>query len=413
MAQTMDIVFLGTCSAMPTTTRNMSCTAIRMDASVWMFDCGEGTQHQLLKSQLKLGKVERIFITHLHGDHMFGLPGLLCTLSGAASENAVVQVVGPVGLKQYLMTALHISRSVMGTKLEIVELHFDSSTVGQPCHIPEGAITFSSTDLLRDPQTNLWHIPIYDERLTVVAGEIKHSIPSLGYILQEVDQPGKLEPKLVIPHLERNKKALIETGIKNPMSLLSNLKDGKPINLPDGTIIEPKDVLGPRRAGRKIVVLGDTSDASALFDAAADCDVLIHECTNAWLEADQNRADFKQSKSQSKSQNGKTPTPDDTDKESKRPGRSIESCSCSQENEEVAIEHGHSTPEIAGRAAKATKARMLLMNHFSARYKGDESAESLTVMKEIEQLAKKEAGEGCEVIAARDFMTVSVKSRAC
>ena len=79
------ITFMGTSSAQPSATRNMSSLCFQMDGDIWLFDCGEGTQHQIRKSDVKASKIQAIFITHNHGDHLFGLPGLLCTMSGGIS----------------------------------------------------------------------------------------------------------------------------------------------------------------------------------------------------------------------------------------------------------------------------------------------------------------------------------------
>ena len=113
----MKLHFLGTASGFPTPGRNVSSTCLQLsDGQVWMFDCGESTQVQVQKSKLKVDKISKIFITHLHGDHLFGLPGLLCFLSnGLDSELAskmVVDIYGPIGLKKYLITCLELSGSM-------------------------------------------------------------------------------------------------------------------------------------------------------------------------------------------------------------------------------------------------------------------------------------------------------------
>ena len=89
MSHEVILTFLGTASAQPSTTRNMSCLCVRFDGDIWMFDCGEASQHQIRKSDVKLAKLQNVFITHNHGDHLFGLPGLLCTLSGSITGSFV------------------------------------------------------------------------------------------------------------------------------------------------------------------------------------------------------------------------------------------------------------------------------------------------------------------------------------
>ena len=168
----------------------------------------------------------------------------------------------------------------------------------------------------------------------------------------------------------KHKAAFAQLGVKQPMALMKDLKEGKEVQLPDGSIIDPKLVIGPSKPGRKIVILGDTSDSHSLEVAGVDCDLLVHEATNA-------------------------KTKDET--------KSFE------EVEQNAIEHGHSTPQMAGRFARKLRAKQLLLNHFSARYKGDQSEESRAVMKEIEELAKEAFGSE-NVIATYDhFSTIIPK----
>lgn len=143
MAAEMQLTFLGTSSAQPSTTRNLSGLALRLDGEVWLFDCGEGTQYQFQKtSSIKLSKVTCIFITHLHGDHVFGLPGLLCSLGGVigggggAAEDGtavaeldveslpVIDIVGPEGLREFIRTSLSRSYSMLSYRLRMHELHW-------------------------------------------------------------------------------------------------------------------------------------------------------------------------------------------------------------------------------------------------------------------------------------------------
>ena len=120
----MEIHFLGTGAANPSPTRGASSLVVRLpNGSCWMFDCGEGTQTQLMKSNIRPGKLDKIFITHLHGDHVFGLPGLLCTISLNCLEGrSAIDVYGPRGIGQYLTTALTLSSSELNLPCIIHEI---------------------------------------------------------------------------------------------------------------------------------------------------------------------------------------------------------------------------------------------------------------------------------------------------
>jgi ribonuclease Z len=202
--------------------------------------------------------------------------------------------------------------------------------------------------------------------LSVSAAPILHSVPCIGYVVQEKPVPGKMDPKLYIPHLKR-------TG--TPMSVLSRLQQGESVELSDGTVLK-----GPeRRPGRKIVILGDTYDPSPIIPIAMDADLLIHEATNAYLP-------------------GVDPNT--------KPSDTYEIV------EERAKSRGHSTPQMAGAFATEIRARKLVLNHFSARYAGNDDVDeqAAQVMGAIRNLAEKNYAGG-DTICARDLMVVDITLR--
>ncbi len=193
--------------------------------------------------------------------------------------------------------------------------------------------------------------------------------------MEEGSKPGRLKNELVAPIAQRNFQALKESGMKIPMKVMATIKDlpkGGSYTFPDGTVVRQEDVVEPTRKGRKVVICGDTADSRAISGLAQGADVLIHEATNAFLSG--------------------------IDRDSSK--------------EEVARDariHGHSTPGIAGEFAKEIGAKRLLLNHFSSRYKGDQSLESISIMTRIEQEAIKASGLSTEnVAAAWDFMILPV-----
>jgi ribonuclease BN (tRNA processing enzyme) len=206
----------------------------------------------------------------------------------------------------------------------------------------------------------------------VYAAPMSHGVPCVGYVVQEANRPGRLRDELVKPICQRNIPALKAAGFRHPMKALAVIKDlpeGGSFTFPDGTVVTQEEAVEPTRPGRKVVICGDTNSARSLEKLAENADVVVHEATNTFLHAlDRNDSNFN---------------------------------SVTKE----AIFHGHSTPHIAGDFAKRVKAKRLILNHFSARYMGDQSIESISIMTRIEQQAMKASGlTRSDVAAAWDFM---------
>lgn len=235
----MNFVFLGTGAGMPAKARNVSSVALQLleeRKSVWLFDCGEATQHQILHTSVKPGKIEKIFITHLHGDHIFGLPGLLSSRSFQDGKN-MLTLYGPKGIEEYVMTSLKISGTHLKYELEIVEV--------------EEGIVFE------------------DAGFVVEARKLEHGIECFGYRIMEKDRPGELQVE-----------ALMNLGIK-PGPLFKRIKNGETVQLENGTVINGADFVGEPKKGKVITILGDTRTCENSYKLAENCDYLVHEATFA------------------------------------------------------------------------------------------------------------------------------------
>ncbi|NXO46249.1 RNZ1 protein, partial [Locustella ochotensis] len=194
----LEITFLGTGSAFPSPARGASALVLRREGQCWLFDCGEGTQTQLMRSHLRAARITKIFITHLHGDHFFGLPGLLCTLSLQSSSEgskAPVDIYGPLGLRSFLWRSLELSHSQLLFPYTVHEL------VPTPDQCPaEEFKDFSGWDggeappgrVLRLAPGEDSYLLLEDEQLAVRAFRLFHRVPSFGFVVEEKPRPGKL-----------------------------------------------------------------------------------------------------------------------------------------------------------------------------------------------------------------------------
>lgn len=235
----MDFVFLGTGAGVPAKARNVSSIVLQLleeRKTIWMFDCGEATQHQILKTSVKPSKIEKIFITHLHGDHIFGLPGLLSSRSFQGGKDELT-VYGPRGIREYILTSLAVSCTNLKYELIIEE-------------IDEGII-------------------FEDDTFYVEARKLEHGIASYGYRIVEKDRPGELQVE-----------ALLQLGI-TPGPIFKRIKAGETVELADGTVLNGKEFVGDPKKGRIITILGDTRSCENSKILARDCDYLVHEATFA------------------------------------------------------------------------------------------------------------------------------------
>ncbi|URN95828.1 MAG: ribonuclease Z [Candidatus Pristimantibacillus lignocellulolyticus] len=235
----MELYFLGTSAGMPIRGRNVTSIALRVsqyNGSFWMFDCGEGTQHQLLHTSLKLSRLNKLFITHLHGDHVYGLPGLLSSRSSLGGTDAL-HIYGPQGLHELLETNLRLTETHLNYPLHIVEIN-------------EGML-------------------FEDDEVMVEAAKLDHRIDCFGYRIMEHERKGAL-----------NASWLAEMGVPAGPAY-GQLKAGNDITLEDGRVIRSADAVGKPLPGHIITILGDTRPCDNAVKLGEDADVLIHEATFA------------------------------------------------------------------------------------------------------------------------------------
>jgi ribonuclease Z len=365
MTSTIHITFLGTSSSIPTLSRNNSSLGIKFDSigKIWLFDCGESTRHQIMKYNTinhlknlplqtekffnvdpihyKTSRIDKIFITHSHGDHCFGLPGIISTICGSGNSS-ILDIYGPSGLRLWIRNTLRFTFAKLKTKYRVHELlhSYDDNDISLDLLDYE----LSGKNII--PDGGIWTcIDDTECGISVQAGEIKHTVDCFGYVLKEIK--GALKSDYILDILNKQ-----EIDVKQ-RDVIKLLKNNSNFTCPDGTVLIPKNCF---ERGRKIVILGDTYDPFSLSYIAMDCDVLIHECTNAALPS----------------------LKEDT-----------------KNVELLAKSRGHSTPQMAGIFAKSINAKVLLLNHFSNRYSRERY-----IMDEIKDLVDFE--KCCTV---EDFMT--------
>lgn len=235
----MQLEFLGTSAGQPAKSRNVTSIALKLldeRNAVWLFDVGEATQHQILKTNLRPRKIEKIFISHLHGDHIFGLPGLLTSRNHqGADKNEPLTIYGPKGVRDFVQAALRVSQTRLGYPVHYVE-------------ITEGVIFDDAT-------------------FQVVALPLKHKTPAWGFRVIEKDHPGELL-------VDKLRAENVPAG-----PIFGQLKAGLTVTLPDGRTLNGQDYIGAAQQGRVVTIILDTQTTDNAIKLAAGADVLVHEST--------------------------------------------------------------------------------------------------------------------------------------
>jgi ribonuclease Z len=308
----LSLTFLGTSAAVPTASRNLSGLFLKRGADAFLFDCGEGTQRQMIRFGTGFG-LTAIFFTHFHADHYLGVIGMLRTFAMAhvprpSGELTPLRLYGPRPATTLLRQAITLGIEELAYPVEILEIEPGAMFTGDGYRIEAFAT--------------------------------HHRVPSVGYALLEDRRPGRFD-------LER----AVALGVpRGPM--FGALQRGEAVTLADGRAVQPGEVLGPARPGRRVVLSGDTRPCDATTARAEGADVLVHESTFG-------------------------------DEEAAR-----------------AVETTHSTAREAARVGREARARRVLLTHLSSRYDTEEA----TLLRQAQ-----EESEACAV--AHDGMVVDVPLR--
>jgi ribonuclease Z len=274
----LSVRLLGTSASRPTVERNVAATAVVREGETLLFDCGEGTQRQMMRYGVSFG-LHDIFFTHFHADHVIGVIGLMRTMS-LQGRSETLRLWGPKGALRTMKRAEEFGMDRLSFPLEVAEVE-----AGQSIKRKDYSITAFPVD--------------------------HRGAKAVGYALAEDDRKGRFNP-------ERARELGVPEG-----PLWGEIHRGRAITLPDGSVIQPSELVGEARSGRKIVLTGDTRPCAATIEAARGADLLVHEATFGDEEA------------------------------------------------ERAVETGHSTAREAAIVARDAGVITLLLTHFSARYSRD------------------------------------------
>jgi ribonuclease Z len=227
------IVFLGTGGSWPSPERNVLSIAVKKEKEIILLDCGEGTQRQFMLSPLSFMQTKVVLLSHFHGDHFLGLPGLIQSMTLNDREDDLL-IYGPEGTVNLVAVLLELGYFNPGFRVEVRDLK------------PGDVVDFDT--------------------YKIVAFKAEHNVPSLGFCIQEPERAGRFD-------LKKAKELGIPEG-----PLYRSLQRGEEVKVGE-KVFTPEMVLGPPRRGRKIVYTGDTTPSREIAEIGKDCDVLIHDAT--------------------------------------------------------------------------------------------------------------------------------------
>jgi len=225
------VIFLGTGGSLPTAHRNPSAILVNRKGELMLFDCGEGTQQQMMRAKTGMMKLSSIFITHLHADHILGIPGLVQTMSFQGRTDPLF-IYAPERSADQIEYLTHVGYTRPKFEVQVTEL------------FPDDVVEVDEYD--------------------IIAIRTEHNVPSIGYVLSEHKRTGRF-----------NRERAIELGVP-PGPLFSRLQRGESVVV-NGTTVHPEDVLGSPRPGRRIVYTGDTRPTDEVLEASRGADLLIHD----------------------------------------------------------------------------------------------------------------------------------------
>ncbi|CAL5218555.1 g246 [Coccomyxa viridis] len=302
------VTWLGTSSGAPTLKRNVSCIAVRLPSSTFLVDAGEGSCRQVEQAQIHAGRVKALFVTHLHGDHCFGIPGLLRSVSSAREGTPLAseafRIFGPPGLRALVTSALAFDATPLCMPIAVTEWSIDPEA-GHPLQpatdVPGavGQVQFGRAGPDMSPGVEeliakaskqnryqrrrgfqlpehdvdlieglTWTVPC-DDGIIVTAAQLQHRLPCWGYVFREAGQPPLPDPAKLAAS-GATEEAVQSAIVQGPKAI---------VQLPSGEQVPVRSLVVPPVKGRKVVLLGDTCDSHAILSVGKSADVLSHEAT--------------------------------------------------------------------------------------------------------------------------------------